>query len=554
MDAIRFVVTRSLLLLALLPVSAAWAQLEVERTVHALDANQQTNAFFRWTGGDPVEGLQLELPPEWSVERVQAVYASSSVPVDAEVRALGLGRVRAMTEGPLRGVQTFVVRLQAGQMLGAQAVQVAPIVDGEVKRSEMARWQAYVRESLPTGRNRAFRLDEETPPVALRRSVLPSLDPREPLTLEFWVQTLGLDEVVLSTWDGDEERPYPLELLVDGHGRIVFYRGRPGRHETMRSTAPVADGKWHHVAIVNDPDAERARLFVNGQLADSLRSGDLTGMMNTMSLALGGQPARPGAASDHHFTGTLDELRLWPAARSAAEIRQTMRVPLDEAPEPVFRLGFETPFAPEVLVEIPDSVIRVPSSLSFAFPVESLEASVQQGIVTLTWQTKDRRASAFRVERSSDGQRFEDVGTVDASDPVGETADGTLRFAHTDLPPEGRVLYYRVRQLTPDEPERVSGTYKLGLGGEGAAALIVGNSPNPFRGSTTITYELAQSAPVRLSVWDVAGTRIATLVDETLPAGRHEHRFTADGLPSGVYFVRLETPRGSAAHKLTLTR
>ncbi len=487
------------------------------------------------------------------VERAEAVYAGSSVPVAARVQRAGARRVRALLAEPLRGAQSFVVRLRAGSLLGYHAVQAAPVVQGKAQRGAAARWQAYVNEALPTGRNRAFRVGDAAP-VALRRGTLPSLDPREPYTLELWVRTLGLNEVVLSTWDGDEARPYPLELLVDGHGRVAFYRGRPGRHETMRSPSPVADGNWHHVAVVNDPQAERARLFVNGRLADSLRSGDPAGMLNTMSLALGGRPVRPGAASARRFSGTLDELRVWPAARAAADLRRTMRLPLDDPPEGAFRLGFESPFPPDALVEVPDAVLRIPSSLSFTFPVEALEASVQQGIVTLTWETKDRRASEFRVERSGDGQRFEAVGTVRASDAVGESASGALRFAHTDLPPEGRVLYYRVRQLTPGEPERVSGAFKLGLGGDAAAALIVGNSPNPFRGRTTITYELARPEHVRLSVWDVAGTRVATLVDEALPAGRHEHRFTADGLPSGVYFVRLETPSGSAAHKLTLTR
>ncbi len=522
--------------------------------VHALDAGQEVNAFFRWMGSDPIEGLHLDLPPDWTVERVQAVYARSSVPIEAEVQAASSERARAMMDEPLRGVQTFVVSLTVGSRLGYQEVRVTPIVPGQTERAMPTSWQAYVREALPAGRNRAFHLDAETSPVALRHRILPPLDPREPYTLEFWIRTLGLNEVVLSTWDGDEERPYPLELMVDGHGRIVVYRGRPGRHETMKSEVPVADGAWHHVAIVNDPQAERAGLFVDGVRADSLRSSDPSGMLNTMSLALGGRPERPGVASARRFTGYLDEFRLWSLARPVVAIRRTMRVPLDEAPAEVFRLGFDTPFVPEVLVQVPDAVVRVPSNLSFAFPVEALEASVQQGIVTLTWETKNRRASEFQVERSSDGQRFETVGTVDASEQVGETVDGGVRFAYTDLPPEDRVLYYRVRQITPDEPERVSGAFKLGLGADGANALIVGNSPNPFRGSTTITYELAQSAPVRLSVWDVAGTRVATLVDETLPPGRHEYRFTADGLPSGVYFVRLETPGGSAAHKLTLTR
>jgi hypothetical protein len=541
-------------LAALLFASPALGQLSVDRSADPLDAGQRVNAFVRWGGAEPVEGVEIEVPAGWAVRSVDAIRSGTAVPVSLNV-AGEVGEVEATASQPLRGVQTFVVGLEAGPSLGYQTVRIAPILAGRPQPSGAAEWQVYVHEAMSTGRNRAFQLEAGAEPVALRRRALPSLDPRDPLTLEVWLKTVGLGEVVLSTWDGNEDRPYPVEVVVDGRGRLVFYRGRPGQHEAMTSKEPVADGRWHHVAVVNDPFAGWARLFVDGLPVDSLRSEEAAGTLNTMSLALGGRPERPGAPQSRLFSGQLDELRLWNVARPAVTLRRTMRVPLDVVPDGVFRLGFDEPIPPDVLVAAPEARVRVPSSLSFVFPVESLEASVEQGIVTLTWATKDRRADEFRVERSTDGQRFEGVGTVRAAERVGETADGSARFAYTDLPPDGQVLYYRIRQSAVGGAERVSGTLKLGLGeGEGSAVAIVGNSPNPFRGSTVVTYDLAAPTPVRLSVWDISGTRVAVLLDETMPAGRHEYRFAADGLPSGVYFVRLETPEGSAAHKMTLTR
>lgn len=68
--------------------------------------------------------------------------------------------------------------------------------------------------------------------------------------------------------------------------------------------------------------------------------------------------------------------------------------------------------------------------------------------------------------------------------------------------------------------------------------------PNPFQGGTTISYSLANAARVRIDVFDVAGRRVATLLDRTAPAGSGDVRWSAraaDGsrLRSGVYFVRL---------------
>jgi hypothetical protein len=73
-----------------------------------------------------------------------------------------------------------------------------------------------------------------------------------------------------------------------------------------------------------------------------------------------------------------------------------------------------------------------------------------------------------------------------------------------------------------------------------ATALQIGNHPNPFRSATTITYQLRESGPARLSVHDVLGRRVATLVDgERQQAGRHAVVWRPEELPSGLYFGRL---------------
>lgn len=538
---------------------SARAQLHVAPSSEPVPAERPVNAFLAWEGAEPLEALLVEVPEGWSLRSASAVREGTLASRALRVAAQGGGLYRVEAAQPLRGLHHLVLGLEVGREHGYRAVALTPLV---VERGEAhprpegrVEWGRVVGEAPPVLENRAFRLPEGAAPVVLRRRALPSLDPREPLTLEFWIKTLGLGEVVLSTWDGDPERPYPLEVEVDARGRAVFYRGRPGQHEALASAAPVADGQWHHLALVHDPDAGWTRLFVDGRAADSLRSDEAAGSFNTMPLALGGQPLRPGEARGRTFSGTLDELRLWPRALDVAELRAAMRTEMSEPPEGLFRLGFGRPIPEAWLVAPPEAEVRVRSDLSFAYPVEALEATAQHGIVTLTWQTKDRRSREFLVERSTDGQVFAPVGTVRAGEEVGASADGALRFAHTDLPPQAQVLYYRVRQVSERGPDRVSGTLKLGLGpGEEAAAVLLGNSPNPFSHATEITFELAAPQRVSLSVWDLAGTRVATLLDEEVAAGRHTRRFEADGLPSGIYFVRLQTPSASAAHRMTLAR
>lgn len=65
------------------------------------------------------------------------------------------------------------------------------------------------------------------------------------------------------------------------------------------------------------------------------------------------------------------------------------------------------------------------------------------------------------------------------------------------------------------------------------------NYPNPFNPATTITYRLARTGTVSLSVFNTLGQLVATLVDGLQEAGIHNITFEAGSLPSGVYLYRL---------------
>lgn len=64
--------------------------------------------------------------------------------------------------------------------------------------------------------------------------------------------------------------------------------------------------------------------------------------------------------------------------------------------------------------------------------------------------------------------------------------------------------------------------------------------PNPFVEATTIRYSLEHTAHVRLTIFDMLGREVATLVDKTQEAGWHEAVFNAEGLASGTYLYRLQ--------------
>jgi hypothetical protein len=80
------------------------------------------------------------------------------------------------------------------------------------------------------------------------------------------------------------------------------------------------------------------------------------------------------------------------------------------------------------------------------------------------------------------------------------------------------------------------------------------NYPNPFNPTTMISFTLNRSEAVKLSVYDLTGRLIATLVDGMMPAGVTNINFSANGLASGVYIYRLETPSTSMTKRMTLLK
>ncbi len=80
------------------------------------------------------------------------------------------------------------------------------------------------------------------------------------------------------------------------------------------------------------------------------------------------------------------------------------------------------------------------------------------------------------------------------------------------------------------------------------------NYPNPFNPTTNITFELNNAEQVLLRVYNSLGQEVATLVNEFRNSGEHSVSFNADGLTSGIYFYRLETPTRSITRSMTLVK
>jgi hypothetical protein len=84
--------------------------------------------------------------------------------------------------------------------------------------------------------------------------------------------------------------------------------------------------------------------------------------------------------------------------------------------------------------------------------------------------------------------------------------------------------------------------------------LLDQNYPNPFNPVTTIGYSLPFSGMVELTVYDVLGKNVATIVSERQSAGYHRVVWNAADQSSGVYFYHLKSGNHQAVRRMILMR
>lgn len=132
------------------------------------------------------------------------------------------------------------------------------------------------------------------------------------------------------------------------------------------------------------------------------------------------------------------------------------------------------------------------------------------------------------------------------------------------------TLYYKIKakdtagQLSPysntDTIENVTIIPKESSPGDSTSVLapltfeLKNNYPNPFNASTIIQFSIPEDSKVELSIYDINGKEVTTLVNDWRAKGNHFVHYIADELPSGIYFYRLKAGHFTSVKRMLLIK
>jgi hypothetical protein len=187
-----------------------------------------------------------------------------------------------------------------------------------------------------------------------------------------------------------------------------------------------------------------------------------------------------------------------------------------------------------------------------SIPVElvSFNASVTDKGVSLSWQTAtETNNSGFEIERKSAGSTYEKIGFV----PGKGTTTHISHYNFVDGNLTAGNFTYRLKQMDYDGTTSYSKEINIEVTAPEVFELSQ-NYPNPFNPSTSIKFSVPTDGMVTLIVYNLLGEKIATLVDQEIKAGRHEVKFDASKLSSGLYFYRLDAGDASFVRKMMLLK
>ena len=183
------------------------------------------------------------------------------------------------------------------------------------------------------------------------------------------------------------------------------------------------------------------------------------------------------------------------------------------------------------------SSIVVGTEIPTPITLTSFDYAINNGGVTLTWHTaSETENSAFRIYRNN--------VLIAELDGAGNTSEpNTYEYTDDQIIPGNTYTYILADISYANEETKYTDkavTISIPENNIPTEFSLEANYPNPFNPTTAISYQLSASSNVDLSIFDMNGKEVATLVNGSKPVGYHSVKWDASNVSSGIYFYRLQ--------------
>ena len=185
-------------------------------------------------------------------------------------------------------------------------------------------------------------------------------------------------------------------------------------------------------------------------------------------------------------------------------------------------------------------------------PVEliSFIADVDRNDVKLQWETAtETNNQGYEIERKNQNSEWRTIAFVEGNGTTTELS----KYSFLDQGLTVGKYQYRLKQIDYDGSFEYSKKVSVEISRPVEFSLEQ-NYPNPFNPSTTIQFSIPSEGVIKLTVLNIIGEEIETLVNEYKTEGTHQVIFNAENIPSGIYFYKLDSGSFTQTRKMILIK
>ncbi|MBN2687134.1 MAG: T9SS type A sorting domain-containing protein [Deltaproteobacteria bacterium] len=317
------------------------------------------------------------------------------------------------------------------------------------------------------------------------------------------------------------------------------------------STGAVPLNTWFHVAVSRS--GSTTRIFLDGVEKTSY---NFALVASTEAIYIGGQSSWFAA-----WDAKIDEFRFSNIARYTTTFTPPSEAFTNDANTVLlYHFDDDTQLPPGnssslTFTHTNNGIVQgdylVDAELALPITLASFTATARNGAVELVWETAtETNNSNFIVYRNGEA-----IATVAGAGTT--TEPQSYSYIDNNVVPGVTYTYVLADVNYANEETRYNAeTVTVTIANDIIEAdFVIGAAyPNPFNPTTIVPLELAQSATVKASLYDLNGREIRALVNASFSAGSHDLHIDGTGMTTGIYLVKIVVENVVNVQRISLVK